>query len=141
MKKPLPLPPPPHIRNLFSILAATLLLSATITCAQEPAKPAATDRKIDSHVGDCGKKEGINKARCERHETMAAKCGAVKGDAHFQCDRDYLLANPLDCTKLSGKNRDQCKAEVAAFKTCEANQGRDFMKCVRGTTGESPMGH
>ena len=129
------------LRQSCCILATTLLLGVTTTFAQEAAKPAVADKKIDSHVGDCVKKEGINKARCERHETMAAKCGAIKGDAHFQCDRDYLLANPLDCSKQTGKDGEQCKAEVAAFKTCEANQGREFMKCVRGATGESPMGH
>lgn len=133
--------PPLSVRNSFLILAATLLFSATIAFSQESAKPAATDKKIDSHVGDCVNKEGINKARCERHETMASKCGAVKGEGHFQCDRDYLIANPLGCTNLSGKNGDQCRAEVIAFKTCEANKGREFMKCVREATGESPMGH
>lgn len=133
--------PPLSVRNSFLILAATLLFSATIAFSQESAKPAATDKKIDSHVGDCVSKEGINKARCERHETMALKCGAVKGEGHFQCDRDYLIANPLGCTNLSGKNGDQCRAEVIAFKTCEANKGREFMKCVREATGESPMGH
>ena len=128
-------------RKSYCILAATLLLSVASSFAHEAAKPTAPDKKSDSHLSDCGKKEGINKARCERHEAMATKCSAIKGDAHFQCDRDYLMVNPLDCTKLSGKDGEQCKAEVAAFKTCEANQGREFMKCVRGATGESPMGH
>jgi len=77
-----------------------------------------------SHVGDCSKKEGVEKARCERHEKMAEKCGPLKGEAHFVCDREFL-----------------CEAEVKAFKTCEPKQSREFMKCVKETIGISPMGH
>lgn len=93
------------------------------------------------HVGACEKKEGIEKPRCERHLKMAEKCGPLKGDAHFVCDREFLIANPLDCVKLADKAANSCAAETKAFKTCEANQGRDFMKCVANTTNESPMGH
>jgi len=78
-----------------------------------------------SHVGDCSKKEGVEKARCERHEKMAEKCGPLKGEAHFVCDREFLLG----------------EAEVKAFKTCEPKQSREFMKCVKETIGISPMGH
>lgn len=94
-----------------------------------------------SHVGDCSKHSGITKARCERHEKMFAQCGSVKGDAHFACDREFLLANPLDCRTLSGTDRSACDAEVAAFKACESNPGRAFVGCVRERTKASPMGH
>ena len=93
------------------------------------------------HMSGCEKKDGIEKLRCERHLKMAEKCGPLKGDAHFACDREFLLANPLECAKLADKAANSCAAETNAFKTCEANQGRDFMKCVVSTTGESPMGH
>ena len=93
------------------------------------------------HVTGCDKKEGIDKMRCERHVKMAEKCGPLKADAHFACDREFLIANRLDCDTLSNKAADSCVAETKAFKTCEANQGRDFMKCVMNTTSESPMGH
>jgi hypothetical protein len=95
----------------------------------------------DGHVGACEKKEGVEKLRCERHMKMAEKCGPLKGDAHFACDREFLIANPLDCTKLEDKAAVSCTAETKAFKTCEANPGREFMKCVKTTTNESPMGH
>jgi len=95
----------------------------------------------DGHAGACEKKDGIEKLRCERHLKMAEKCGPLKGDAHFICDREFLIANPLDCVKLEDKAATSCAAEAKAFKTCEANQGREFMKCVKTTTNESPMGH
>lgn len=121
-------------------LAASLIATAGITIAQ--AEETATAKK-DQHVSSCDKNkaESINKSRCERHEKIAEKCGPLKGDAHFACDREYLLANPLLCKTMNGKDGDSCKAEVAAFKSCEANQGREFMKCVYKATGESPMGH
>ena len=84
---------------------------------------------------------GVGKARCERHEAMYKQCGPLKGDEHFACDRSYLLANPLKCETFSGDEAARCTKEVAAFKACEANAGVGFMKCVRNTTGESPMGH
>ncbi len=93
------------------------------------------------HVGPCARKQGAEQLRCERHMQMAEKCGPLKGDAHFACDREFLLANPLVCQSLSGKAAEACLAEVRAFKTCQPQHGRDFMKCVKDTTGESPMGH
>ncbi len=96
---------------------------------------------VAAHASGCDKKEGVDKMRCERHVKMAEKCGPLKFEAHFACDREFLMANPLDCGKLSNKAADSCVAETKAFKTCEANLGRDFMKCVMNTTSESPMGH
>ena len=77
------------------------------------------------HVSGCEKKDGIEKLRCERHLKMAEKCGPLQGDSHFACDREFLLANPLECAKLTDKAANSCAAETNAFKTCEANLGRD----------------
>lgn len=94
-----------------------------------------------AHTGDCSTLDGVAKARCERHEKMYAKCGPLKGDAHFACDREFLLANPLKCDALTGNDSVACGKEVAAFKACEPNAGIEFMRCVRKTAGASPMGH
>jgi hypothetical protein len=112
-----------------------------VSCSFTTIAFSQTPQPKDEHVGNCAKKEGVDKVRCERHSKMAEKCGQLKGDAHFACDREFLMANPLDCSKFSGKAADACNAEVKAFKTCEANQGHEFMKCVKATAGESPMGH
>lgn len=94
-----------------------------------------------AHVGGCGDKDGVEKLRCERHLKIFDKCGVLKGDEHFQCDRDFLVKNPLDCSSLKGDEKAKCEKEVAAFKTCETNQGREFMRCVQKNSGASPMGH
>jgi len=93
-----------------------------------------------SHIGNCAQKSGIEKARCERHEKMYARCGPVKGEAHFACDREFLLANPLDCRAV-GTDTSACAAEGAAFKSCESNEGRAFMRCVRDLINANPQGH
>ncbi len=116
--------------KLASLFALTFALSSFAAVANAA-----------EHVPACDKKEGVDKLRCERHVKMAAKCGSLKSDEHFACDREFLIANPLDCGKLSNKSADSCVAETKAFRTCEANPGRAFMKCVMKTTNESPMGH
>jgi hypothetical protein len=93
-----------------------------------------------AHSLDCAGKTGVEAARCARHQKMAALCEAKTGDAHFACDRAFLLANPLPCEALQGDDAKQCQAEGAAFKVCEPKAGRDFMQCVRDKTGASPMG-
>lgn len=93
------------------------------------------------HTFDCTKRSGVEKARCERHEAMFARCGPLKGDAHHACDREFLLAHPLKCGTLSGDEAVKCEKEVAAFATCQPQPGREFVRCVRQSTGESPMGH
>ena len=95
----------------------------------------------DGHVGECNAKDGVEKLRCERHVKMAEKCGRLTGDAHFACDREFLIAHPLECSGLNSKAGEACNAEVNAFKTCQSNMGREFMRCVTQTTGQSPMGH
>lgn len=96
---------------------------------------------VAAHNAECPKLQGVDKARCERHEEMYKKCGPLKGEAHFACDREFLVANPLNCSALSGGDAERCGREVAAFKACESNAGPEFMRCVRKASGESPMGH
>ena len=108
----------------FSIAACLLLLATP----------------VPAHTIDCSGRAGIELARCERHQKMAALCGPVKGDAHYACDREFLLANPLACDTLSGDDAKRCTAESAALKACEAQQGRDFMRCAGDRIKASPLG-
>src|SRR5262245_14718918 len=94
---------------------------------------------VQAHTIECSGRSGIELARCERHQKMAAQCGPVKGEAHYACDREFLLANPLACQALAGDDVRRCEAESAAFKTCQPQQGRDFMRCVRDEIKASPM--
>jgi hypothetical protein len=97
-----------------------------------------------AHIVDCTRVEGIAKERCERHMKIAEKCGAIKGEAHYICDQEFLIANPLNCSKYvsSGQETDalSCKKEIDAVKTCADKKGREFIKCVSTTAGASPMG-
>ena len=115
------------------LLAAASLVGSTAVSAQ--------GGHAQSHVPDCATRAGIEKARCERHTYMFAKCGSVKGEAHFVCDREFLLANPLDCQSVGERDGAACMAEVNAMKTCEPKAGREFMRCVRDEIKTSPMGH
>lgn len=102
------------------------------------AVPAA---HAQSHTFDCQTRSGIERARCERHERMYAKCGPLKGEAHFMCDREFLLATPLDCKSLDADDAKRCSAETVAFKSCEVHaEGRAFLRCVRDTIRANPMG-
>jgi hypothetical protein len=113
------------------IATATIVLSAISFSAQ-------------AHVADCTRVEGVAKERCERHMKIAEKCGAIKGEAHYVCDQEFLLANPLNCPKYAavGPEADalSCKKELDAVKTCGDKKGREFIKCVSTTAGASPMG-
>jgi hypothetical protein len=93
-----------------------------------------------AHTVDCSGRTGLELARCERHQKMAAKCGPLQGEAHAACDRDFLIANPLDCSGRQGDELKRCAAETAAFKTCAPKQGHSFMACVAETAKASPMG-
>lgn len=115
------------MKSCLSVLLTSLFLAVNVLA--------------DGHAGECISKSGVEKLRCERHLKMAVKCGPLKGDAHFACDREFLLANPLVCTGLKDDAGIACKAEFNAFKTCESNAGREFMKCVAQTTGQNPVGH
>ncbi len=94
-----------------------------------------------AHMPDCRGKAGIDLARCERHQKMAAKCGELSGEAHYACDREFLMANPLDCAKLDGEGRGPCVKETDAFKSCAPRAGSAFLRCAREEAGASPMGH
>lgn len=95
---------------------------------------------VQAHGIDCAAKTGIDLLRCERHQRMAEQCGPLAGDAHFACDREFLLANPLSCQALSGEDPKRCAAETAAMKRCEPKAGREFLRCVRDEIKASPMG-
>lgn len=99
-----------------------------------------TPAQAQDHRFDCDKTAGIENLRCRRHEKMFARCGPLKGEAHFVCDREFLLANPLQCSGLDPADTSRCEAELAAFKSCEVKPGRDFLVCVRETMKASPMG-
>ena len=101
---------------------------------------ACITSSVHAHRIDCTGRAGIDLARCERHQAMAAQCGPIKGEAHFTCDRAFLLAHPLQCKALAGDDGKRCQAEVLAFKTCEPQPGREFMRCVRDEVKASPMG-
>jgi hypothetical protein len=83
------------------------------------------------HHGDCSRITGIKQAHCERHEWMYGKCHAIRGEAHHECDRQSILANPLDCAKLSGADVEACRAELEATKNCEDRRGSEFFRCMR----------
>ena len=70
---------------------------------------------------------------------MYAVCGPIKGEAHFVCDRSFLLDNPLNCATLDEANAKLCVAETKAFDTCKAKEGREFLTCVKAQTTSSPM--
>lgn len=131
-----------HAAKIALCALAVLAVLVPTALAQTPAQVAPSDPPGKAtHVGDCSQRSGIAKARCERHEKMFAKCGSIAGEAHFVCDREYLLAHPLDCSAIDSGDRKLCAAEIAAFTTCEAKPGRGFMRCVRGEINASPMGH
>ncbi len=105
---------------------------------------AAFSFAANAHIADCTRVEGVAKERCERHTKIAEKCGAIKGEAHYVCDQEFLVANPLNCPKYGavGQEADaqSCKKELDAVKTCSDKKGREFIKCVSTTAGASPMG-
>lgn len=121
----------PRLRNALELIA--FIVVVTLICIAIPIPTQA-------HGIDCSGRSGIDLARCERHQKMAARCGPIKGEAHFVCDREFLLAHPLECKVLAGDDGKRCQAEVAAFKTCEPQAGREFMRCVRDEVKASPMG-
>jgi hypothetical protein len=94
-----------------------------------------------AHMPNCDGRKGIDLARCERHQKMAGKCGELTGEAHYACDREFLMANPLECKALEGEERKQCAAETEAFRTCSPKAGSHFIRCVRDEAKASPMGH
>lgn len=90
------------------------------------------------HHGDCGKMTGIKQARCERHERMFEKCHAIRGEAHHECDRQFIVNNPLDCSQLAGGEARACEQERDAVRACSAESGRAFFRCVREVLRADP---
>lgn len=121
-------------RSLGASLAAFHALAVTLLAISAPLPAQA-------HEVDCKGRTGIELARCERHQKMAAKCGPIKGEAHYVCDREFLLAHPLDCKVLTGaEDAKRCEAELTAAKRCEPKPGREFLVCLRDASRENPMG-
>ena len=71
-----------------------------------------------------------------------AKCGPVQGEAHFilsianSCSPTRWTAGPW-----ASAMPPRADAEVSAMKTCDAKEGREFVRCVRAEIKASPMGH
>ncbi len=93
-----------------------------------------------AHEFNCAQLSGIDSARCERHEKMFAKCGPIKGEAHFACDRELLLSHSPQCSALAGANVQRCGAEVAALTVCEPRPGSEFIRCGGERIKASPVG-
>lgn len=111
-----------------------ILATMTMACGLWIAVPGPSW----SHSVDCTGRSGIELARCERHQKMAAKCGPIQGEAHFACDREFLIGNPLNCKALAGDDARQCGVDLDAVKACQPRQGQEFMRCVRDATLATP---
>lgn len=121
---------PTRLRTWLEILAFIAVVTLIWLAIPWPAA---------AHKVDCAGRTGIDLARCERHQAMAAKCGPIQGEAHLVCDREFLLAHPLRCEALSSDETKRCEAERAAFRDGEPQAGRAFLVCVRDTMKASPM--
>ncbi len=97
-----------------------------------PASAQAPAKRDDRYVFDCTTLAGISKARCERHERMYETCHAIRGEAHHECDRQFIVANPLDCRTLSAEDARACEHEREVVRACSAEFGRGFFRCVSG---------
>jgi hypothetical protein len=113
-----------------------LLRPALVLAALVAAVPAAAQQH--GHHADCKALDGLKKARCERHEKMFAKCHAIAGEAHHECDREFIVANPLDCPALQGDDLARCNAEREAVASCKDQVGRAFFSCVGATLRADP---
>ena len=93
--------------------------------------PDALAQRGGGHIPDCNTLEGLKRARCERHTRMYDQCHHIKGEAHHECDRQFLLANPLDCKPLAGRDAEGCAAEHDAVAACREQTGTAFFRCAR----------
>ena len=100
--------------------------------------PPAFAQRGGGHIPDCNTLEGLKKARCERHTRMYDKCHEIKGEGHHECDRQFLVANPLDCTTLAGGDAEACSAERAAVQACKDETGTAFFRCARDKLRTDP---
>lgn len=103
-----------------------------------PASAQAPAKRDDRYVSDCTTLAGISKARCERHERMYEKYHAIRGEAHHECDRQFILASPLDCSTLSADDARVCEQEREAVRACSAESGRGFLRCMSGLLRADP---
>lgn len=73
-----------------------LLLFVLCLIYAGPFAPAFAEApaRDDRHVSDCATLTGIAEARCKRHEHMYEKCHAIRGEAHHECDRQFIAADP-----------------------------------------------
>ena len=111
-----------------SLSRAMLALALIVLSSGISDMPTAWAQR--GHMPDCSTLEGIRKARCERHEKMYDKCHAIRGEAHHECDRVFLIVNPLDCAVLSERDAALCTAEGDAVAACKDQTGRAFFKCA-----------
>jgi hypothetical protein len=107
------------------LVAFGTLLPVVANPQSEPSRQAG-----EAHHGDCGKMTGIKRARCERHARMYEKCHAIRGEAHHECDREFIRCNPLDCSALSGGDARACEREREAVRACGEKSGGEFFHCV-----------
>jgi hypothetical protein len=99
---------------------------------------AVQAQRGDGHIPDCNTLQGLKKARCERHTRMYDKCHAIKGEAHHICDREFLIAHPLECDSLGGKDAEGCRAERDAIHACREETGSAFFRCARDRIRADP---
>jgi len=122
----------------FIVVVLLVITVAALLPFAVNAQNDRTPQAREGHHGDCSNMTGIKQARCERHEKMFEKCHAVRGEAHHECDREFILANPLDCSALAGNDAVACEREREAVRACSAESGRGFFRCVREALRADP---
>lgn len=123
---------------IVQIVVLLLLVLGLIYAGPFAPASAQAPARDDRHVSDCATLAGIAKARCERHERMYEKCHAIRGEAHHECDREFIVANPLDCGVLISNDARACENEREAVRACTAESGRGFFRCVSGLLRADP---
>ena len=119
-----------YTRIVQAVVLVVFVLGLIYTSPFAPASAQVPAKRDDGHVSDCTRLPGIARARCERHERMYEKCHAIRGEAHHECDRQFIVANPLDCSQLAGGDARACEQERDAVRACSAEAGRAFFRCV-----------
>lgn len=108
--------------------AVILVVFVLGTLYADPAASASTGgqpsaKRDERHFADCATLAGIARAR---------------GEAHHECDRQFILANLLDCSSLSGDDAHACGREREAVRACADKAGGDFFRCVREALRADP---
>lgn len=122
----------------FMVVMLLVITLATLLPLVAEAQSGRTAPVRQGHNGDCSKMTGIAQARCERHERRYEKCHAIRGESHHECDRQFIVANPLDCRTLSAEDARACEHEREAVRACSAVSGRGFFRCVSGLLRADP---